>query len=428
MKKPRLAIVSTFDDLCGIAGYTRFLSKQIAEDFDVEVFDLNQFFMRGTDARIRAAADEMIKEFCAKAKSFDFVNIQFEYGTLGRGRNEILRRFRWIVEAAPAVSVTFHTILPEAHLDLGEVLGNLGRLRFYDAWSMVENHFDLKALTKGIYGTLRREAAKKPVNVIVHTRRDANVMRHINRQPNVFDHPLVFLRREDAADIRATTSTAAFPILENLPAGAKVIGVFGFLSEYKGFDTVVRALRFLPDDYHLAFFGGVHPNEIKKRDRIYSYVRQLLDLAHVDATVADMGGVNLHLDLPIREGDPQKAFRHPLNLSDRIHFLGAQSDEDFARGMCLCETVVLPYIEVGQSASGPISIALEMGARVIAARNRAFMQFARYHTDSIEFFEIGNHLELAERIRARAAYPAEGRTPAYDAETNRALYRKANSR
>jgi len=40
---------------------------------------------------------------------------------------------------------------------------------------------------------------------------------------------------------------------------------------------------------------------------------------------------------------------HPKDLSDRIHFLGPQSDVDFLAGMAICDAVVFPYLEVGQS-------------------------------------------------------------------------------
>src|SRR5947209_15795267 len=105
---------------------------------------------------------------------------------------------------------------------------------------------------------------------------------------------------------------------------------------------------------------------------------------------------------------------HPKDLSDRIHFLGAQSDADFLSGMAICDAVVFPYLEVGQSSSGPISQALELGCRVIASRTHTFMQFARYHRNMIEFFDIGNHLELAGRILARPQFALRDRPLAFN--------------
>jgi hypothetical protein len=91
-------------------------------------------------------------------------------------------------------------------------------------------------------------------------------------------------------------------------------------------------------------------------------------------------------------------------------------------------TVVFPYLEVGQSASGPISQALELGSRIIASRTHTFLEFAEYHRDAIEFFDIGNHLELAERIVARPQFAAPRKFPEFNAETSKAIYLLANSR
>jgi hypothetical protein len=108
--------------------------------------------------------------------------------------------------------------------------------------------------------------------------------------------------------------------------------------------------------------------------------------------------------------------------------MGALSDSEFLTGMAICDTVVFPYLEVGQSASGPISQALELGSRIIASRTRTFLEFAEYHRDAIEFFDIGNHLELAERIGARPQFAGSRQFPEFNAETNKALYLLANSR
>jgi hypothetical protein len=95
--------------------------------------------------------------------------------------------------------------------------------------------------------------------------------------------------------------------------------------------------------------------------------------------------------------------------------------------MAICDVVVLPYLEVGQSASGPISQAIELGCRVIASRTHTFLEFARYHPDTVEFFDIGNHLELADRVAARRRYTARRDRLAYTVETNKAIYLAANS-
>ena len=79
--------------------------------------------------------------------------------------------------------------------------------------------------------------------------------------------------------------------------------------------------------------------------------------------------------------------------------------------MAICDAVVFPYLEVGQSSSGPISQALELGCRVIASRTHTFFQFGRYHQNMIEFFDIGNHLELAGRILARPQFERRDASP-----------------
>jgi hypothetical protein len=188
-KKPKLAVVSTFDNLCGIAGYTRFLLKQIESDFDVEVFDLDQFFMRSTNKRVRKIADQMIRDFCARAKTFDFVNIQLEHGTLGRNWRDIIRRFRWIAEASPALSVTVHTMFPYETLDYAAVARELARLRLPKALAVVASGRNAR-MNRAMCRTLRQLSKDKTVNVIVHTRRDMRVMRHVHGLPTVFDHPL----------------------------------------------------------------------------------------------------------------------------------------------------------------------------------------------------------------------------------------------
>ena len=246
----------------------------------------------------------------------------------------------------------------------------------------------------------------------------------------VFDHPLAFLASDRAEEINHQAKRRSFPLLDRLPDKARLIGLFGFLNNYKGFGSVIRALNHLPGDHHLLIFGGTHPNEIQSFQPIHPYVASLLQDGNVDATLYDQilasptRGVNLALDIEKHLADLVSA--HPRDLSERIHFMGALDDAEFLTGMAICDAVVFPYLEVGQSASGPISQALELGCRIIASRTHTFLQFAAYHPNKIEFFDIGNHLELAARIAARPQYTRR-EAPAFDVETNKAVYLAANS-
>jgi hypothetical protein len=248
---------------------------------------------------------------------------------------------------------------------------------------------------------------------------------------NVYDHPLSFIDGAEAQEIRRIASRAKFPVLDAVPAPSKLIGVFGFLGRYKGFDTVVRALHHLPEEYHLLIFGGVHPNEIRRHQPIDPVVSSLFDAGYIDTSVVERTRTGAGVSAPAVSVAVDGSMRdllveHPKDLSSRIHFLGTQSDADFLSGMAVCDAVVFPYLEVGQSSSGPISQSLELGCRVIASRTHTFLQFARYHPDTIEFFDIGNHLELAGLILARPQFDTRERVLTFNVETNKSTYLTAN--
>jgi glycosyltransferase involved in cell wall biosynthesis len=221
-------------------------------------------------------------------------------------------------------------------------------------------------------------------------------------------------------------------MLDDLPSDAVMIGVFGFLNEYKGIGTAIQALQYLPNNHHLLVFGGIHPQEIAARQPRHPYISSLFEGAYMDTTLYDrMSGTGTGNAPPLvvaaDQGLRELLGAHPRDLSARIHFMGALGEPDFLSGMTICDAVVFPYLEVGQSASGPISQALELGCRIIASRTHTFLEFAEYHKDSVEFFDIGNHLELAERLCARPQFRARRGLPAFNIETNKATYLRANS-
>lgn len=420
----RIAIISTFDEMCGIAGYTRALEQQLRPHADVTVFDLDQYLLRSPHASVQRLADRHIKEIASRLHEFDSVNIQLEYGTLGRTPRQILRRLRHLVTAAPAISVTFHTILGHDLLDWQAIGRSLISGRISRAFQIIGSFRRNRGIAGQTYGLLRRRQRIQPVNAIVHTKRDARLLHDVFGIRNVVHHPLSFVAPRQAEQIRAEATRDQFPILRTLPPGAKLIGSFGFLSSYKGFETAVRALHYLPEDHHLLIFGGIHPQTIKREQALDPYIQTLFDEAHIGQSVFDTieGKATLNLDAASKD----LLVRHPEDLSKRIHFMGVHDDENFMRAMALCDMVVLPYLEVGQTSSGPIAVAMGMGCRVLASRTLAFLQFARYHPDQIDFFDIGNFAQLADLIRASMPAPNGDRRLTYNTETNTALYLKAN--
>src|SRR3984893_6396397 len=266
--RARLAVVSTYDNLCGIAAYTRSLERQLGDIFDVTVFDLNQFLLRSTHSRVRKFGDKHIQAICREIRHYDTVNLQLEHGTLGRGCSDIFRRFSWILRSSPQLSVTFHSIMQSEGFDFRECFKEVCRFNFTKAIAMRAHYMRSNRLSAGIASRLRRAQRLKPVSVIVHTRRDLWHMKYVHGIRNAYDHPLSFLGGAEAQEIRSAASLEKFAVLESVPAHSKLIGVFGFLGRYKGFDTVIRALHHLPEEYHLLIFGGVHPNEIRRHQSI----------------------------------------------------------------------------------------------------------------------------------------------------------------
>ncbi|MFM8891950.1 MAG: hypothetical protein ACKOTB_10095 [Planctomycetia bacterium] len=426
--KPRLAVISTFDDLCGIAGDTKPIVKLLEEQFDVTVFDLDQYIFKSRSPAVQRMAEQELRAFCRTLEQFDAVNLQLEHGTLGNSARAIFRRFKRIVQSSRNITITFHTVLqdkatPGLHL-LRDCL--LGRpVKGFRAYRQAKHD---NMLAGGLYALLRREQTRRRVNIIVHTRRDARMMKVLYRLRNVHDHPLASLTAEGARAVLSRADRAAFPGLRELPEDAVVLGCFGFLSRYKGFDTAIRALRMLPENFHLAIFGATHPNSITEQASVDPYVKKLVGLVNPERTMLDaVDGKRTSVTVSGNDLTHLVESPHPTNLTHRVHFMGALADAEFPAAMAVCDTVVLPYLEVGQSSSGPLNWAVALGKHIITSRTKTFLQALRYYPGRFRTFDIGNYIELAgiAAVESRRSAPRRQQHPLpaqYSTETNIALY------
>ncbi|MGM0543973.1 MAG: hypothetical protein ACQERP_08880 [Pseudomonadota bacterium] len=422
--KKKLAIISTYGELCGIAGYTHWLKKQLEEDYEIEVLSLEQKYLKRSSKNGVKSGDELIKKIADSLSNFDAVNIQFEPGTLAPDLKLALKRFKRLVSASPSLAVTFHTVERDLGFRYTPILKTLAKGKPRSAFHELRKlHAD--RVWDSFYKTVKKAQSHKKVSVVVHTKREKDFFEIDYNFDNVYDHPLSFLKETDVEEVKKTTSRNNFKNISGLDGDVKFIGLFGFLAPYKGVMTAIDALSLLPENYHLLLFGGIHPNEMKKGQLSDAYLEKINSGIY---RVMEKDSLRKHTKLE-KNIINQVSIRDGSTLMDlslvepRVHFMGALDDMDFLRGMEVCDYVVTPYAEVGQSGSGPMTMALEMGAKLLTSRTKLTEQMRRYYPNSFIDFEVGNHVQLAEYINRDHAIVA-GELD-YSWVTNKEIYKNA---
>lgn len=435
MALPKLAIISTFDDLCGIASYTRAIVEQLSPFFEIKVFDLDQFLLSNIQKNIVSLADKEIDQMCNEIKNnFQLVNLQLEHGTLGKKPNIIFKRLKKIIQASPKLCITFHTVIQsENQINWQAMRGYAKKLEVKKMRSHI-NHIKNTSFLSGEFYKLilEQQRRNKPISIITHTKKDYRYLSVIEGLKNVYHHPLVYMGLSEAKEITEKAQLDTFPALSDLPENKILLGCFGFYGLYKGTETAIQALKMLPNNYHLAIFGGVHPNSISKNELINDNVERILSNIAFGKTkldaVIERSNKAQNISFELNHDLIDDAFNETYkdDLSSRVHFAGTPSEKDFPAAMAICDIVLLPYNEVGQSASGPGSMAIDMRKNIIASRTKTFLQLDRYYPGFLNFFDIGNSLQLSQIIKGldlskdifSKEYP-------YGVESNIALYKNA---
>ncbi len=415
----RMAIVSSYNESCGNASYTHVLRHAFGRQVEVEVIPLDLFLLTKSGRMFVRCGDEHIKQIAEKLKGFDYVNIQFEAGLYGGRKKDILRRVKWLLDAAPNVVLTMHRIDP---LDFTWKKALVGYWAELPNVARATKRVSLELALHG-YATLYHEIishcdrlrAKKNAWICVHTKRERRLVRDIYKAPNCFDYPLTFLNAEERRRALAHADNSALLKTCGVPPGSKVVGVFGYIASYKGIETVIQAIARLPKDYYLCFIGSQHPQSIREYTAIDAYLGSVIDF--IRTTQKEVLKEKLERFKFARAADPRMRIALPTNfgappaddavikdllddeLFERIRFVGNLPDPEFIEALRLCDAVVLPYLEVGQSMSGVIALATEAGARLFCSNNLSFAEVKKYYGDVFHNFDIGNYLELAQKIR-----------------------------
>lgn len=457
---PKVLLISSYKVSCGIATFTEALETLIEKDFDVEVQALDQAILKSTIPHVVAAGDRLVRELCARMKDYDVVNLQWEPGLLGDRQDLMSKRLEWILDAAEKLILTVHTVVPyptpRGLLDFAHFLRKRGLKRGHQYFLDPEPRY-----RRETYRILHKRAqSEKKTTVVVHTERERQFFHNVVGFRDVFDHPLSLIHADWPERIERDGARARRELEELFPGKRTFIGVFGFISAYKGLETAIRAMPLLDDGCQLLIYGGVHPGVLREREPVNSYVKHLMAEIEADLAASKMARTLAKGESAVevlevqaqadedeagspgekleaarrRDHDRSAAPAAPLsrntvtggeqNLFEKVAFLGAPDDYEFALAMDAVDICLFPYLEVGQSGSGPASMAIQIGKKTILSRTKAFIELARYYPKHFEMIDVGNHLQLAQTIQRMMRRNAALPPLTYTNETLAAFYGK----
>lgn len=393
----KVALLSSYDTDCGIASYVAHLEPALRRgDLELKIIPLPVKILRATTRGGYKKAASWMKAMCAELKDFDVVNLQLEPGLFGFFPARQLKRIAQVVRAAKALVVTFHSYPPPT----GNSFSNLLTKPRVFLYSYLYN-----SAIESFYRRLSRflRTSGKRTAYIVHTKRERLTL-ELEGVPGaqVLDHPLAYFPAGFVTAARQRAEREKLLANYKLDAGDYLVGTFGFISPYKGMLTAINALTHLPERYKLLIFGNVHSMAQDARQTIDPHLAQMLDVLK----------------------DEQSA------LHRRVRFCGTLGDQGFAESIMGCDSVALPYMEVGQSGSGAAAMALELGQHLALSRSDCFLELKKYAGEAFDMFDIGNDIELAQllAIKPYSAARAAARElyrKAYNLDSNAKMYLEA---
>lgn len=395
MKK--MAIVSSYNELCGNATYTEVLRKGFSKYYSVDVLGLRTDILGSNKRNVSKLADCHIKEIAKKLREYDYVNIQFEAGLYGTSRANILKRVKWLIRACDNLTFTMHRVdIADSLLDK-EYLKKLMYGNFFKNLKQFRQNTYMAKTYEILIRYIKRRSKYKNLNIIVHTKREKRNIRQIYGFKRVYDFPITFMdehmrkRKPDKAE------KMEFHKKYGLEQDDIVIGLFGFISEYKGHEVALKALKLLPANYKIIVFGSQHPMGIMKNVPVDPYIDRLIHLIEENSKEpkADVGTGAASSIQNVEYSMKKEKER----LDRRVFFAGSLDDQEFIDALYVCDFAVLPYMETNQSGSGIASLVLESKIKALYSNNKAFFELQKYYPDTFETFDIGNYNELAYKIR-----------------------------
>jgi len=272
----RVAIVTSYNEDCGIAYHSRCIIDIFKEMTDVklEVVPLPVSLLCSQIAIQRKLGDKQITELASKLGQYDAVFVQFEPGLYGLQLNDIYSRLDLILSKVKQGNLIVHSYTPMNQIiSWRQIAWRFARLKIETGIKAALFGFQFKKEDK-----FWRTFAKKHKNISILTLNlpDEKYFRTCYNISNVNTYPIVYFTENKIAQFQKDFPREKTLKQYGLDPNKKYLGVFGFLSPYKGHLTVIKALEYLDDGYEVVIVGAEHPRGLTANTDISGYVQQLL--------------------------------------------------------------------------------------------------------------------------------------------------------
>ncbi len=385
---PKMAIISTYKVECGIAYYTGYIEEELSKSFDVKVMPLDQRFFSSTYPPYVKRAASITNKIAEDVRSFDVVVIQLEYGIFGRTYWQIWNRLKPILDSSKKIIVVFHTFLSP----------RLSFMNLVHSPSLLGPHIN-KLLYSRIQDKIFRYLDRKKKNnysIIIQTKREELYIQSTYNVTYLYCHPLAYLSMQRINALNQQPTRRWLVSKYGLNETDVIVGFFGFITAYKGVETAIKAVLKLPERYKLVIFGGTHPGSIVDNQKIEPYLGELVQLIEASEEQLNKSIKKISISDNLLE---IKGNRYTTKTKPRIIFAGHQTNDEFESAFHGCDFVVLPYLEVGQTSSGPAAIAVQLEKKAILSRTLCYKEFERFARGCYHSFDIGNHIVLSQCIQ-----------------------------
>jgi len=349
----KIDVLTPWDQVCGNAEFAKRLYSGISSYATVEPVELQNLDKHPT-LKKASQIGEHFREIAIAINSSesDLVHIQHEFCFFGRTIEES--------------NYFFHALVSEIKKPIVVSLHTWNKNLWSPSPSTSESHHlalrRAKSINKINHITFRPiPAFFVPRPTTLKTKKEVDPKHNLLRKALGLSKSIV-LHADHTAEqllkiwprLAAKAVTIPFPVEKHAvnhasskwrkPCGTKWIVLPGFITPYKGHLDAIKALSLLHKNYTLVFAGDIHP----KNHNPYPYIKSLL--AAIDE----------------------------LKLSNRVLFTGYISDaEQQSLLFRQADVFILPYSEVGQSASAVLADVLAYNKPVVTSKSHPMYAYRK---------------------------------------------------